>query len=203
MLSLLTTVAQVTSDYNFDTYSTDYSTTTTTDPAAAALGMGIVFAILGAFLVYFIFTAICMMKIFKKAGRTDSWAAFIPVYNMYVFYQVAGRPGWWAFLGFIPVVGGIASLITIILGSIDMAKSFGKEAGYGIMLAILPIIGYPMLAFGNATYQGPAGPEGQHTPMNAGMPPQPPTQPMPPTSPTPPVSTPPETPPEAPVGPAV
>ena len=71
-------------------------------------------------------------------------------------------------------------MVTSIIASLDMAKSFGKEVGYGILLALLPIIGYPMLAFGNAQYQGPAGPEGQG---GANTPPQPPVQPQPPVEP--------------------
>jgi Family of unknown function (DUF5684) len=46
-------------------------------------------------------------------------------------------------------------IIAIILG-IDMAKSFGKGAGFGIGLALLGIIFLPILGFGSAQYQGPA-----------------------------------------------
>ena len=39
---------------------------------------------------------------------------------------------------------------------VDLAKSFGKGVGFGIGLILLPIIFFPILGFGSATYQGPA-----------------------------------------------
>ena len=101
------------------------------------------------------------MKIFKKAGRKDAWAAWIPIYNTYVLFEIAGRPGWWVFLAFIPFFGGLVLFVLSIIAYIDLAKSFGKSGGFAVLLLLLPIIGYPMLAFGDAAYQGPAGPEGK------------------------------------------
>jgi len=37
-----------------------------------------------------------------------------------------------------------------------MAKSFGKGVGFGIGLALLGIIFWPILGFGSAQYQGPS-----------------------------------------------
>jgi hypothetical protein len=50
-------------------------------------------------------------------------------------------------------------IIAIIL-CIDMAKSFGKGAGFGLGLAFLGIIFWPILGFGSAQYQGPATGQG-------------------------------------------
>ena len=88
-------------------------------------------------------------KIFTKAGQ-PGWAAIIPIVNTYFLIKVAGRPGWWLILLLIPFVNVI---IWIIL-SIDVAKAFGKGAGFGIGLLLLPFIFYPVLAFGSAQYQG-------------------------------------------------
>lgn len=169
-MSVLSLLAQTSSDFGgysttYDPYT--YSTTNTSDAAAAGLAIGVILFFLVIGLALYVFMAICMMKIFKKAGRQDAWAAWIPIYNMFVYYEVAGRPGWWAFLGFIPIVGGLISIITIIIGSIDMAKSFGKSEGFGWLLALIPIVGQPMLAFGDATYKGPAGPDAKAAPAAA------------------------------------
>ena len=43
-----------------------------------------------------------------------------------------------------------------IILCIDLAKSFGKGVGFGIGLALLGIIFFPILGFGSAQYQGPA-----------------------------------------------
>ncbi len=174
MIELISKFAQ--SSYNYD-YS--YSTSTP-DPAAAAFGFGILLFILVAVVLAYIFFAVCYTKIFKKAGRQDAWAGWIPIYNTYVFFEVAGRPGWWAFLTFIPVIGSFASIITTVIASFDMAKSFGRDTGYGLLLAFVPVVGYPMLAFGSATYQGAVGPEGRQAPV---VPPQPPQMPQQPPQP--------------------
>ena len=96
-----------------------------------------------------------MWKVFSKAGK-PGWAAIIPIYNIVVWQEVTGRPVWWLILLIIPVVG----LVVWFVMAIDMAKSFGKDAGYGIGIAILSFVFLPMLGFGSAQYQGPAAAEG-------------------------------------------
>ncbi|WP_433265212.1 DUF5684 domain-containing protein [Actinosynnema sp. CS-041913] len=93
-----------------------------------------------------------MWKVFAKAGQ-PGWAAIIPFYNIYVLLKVAGRPGWWLILFIIPIVNIIMSIIV----SLDVAKSFGKSGAFGFFgLWLFGIIGYPVLGFGDARYQGPA-----------------------------------------------
>ena len=106
-------------------------------------------------LAFAILMIAALWKIFTKAGQ-PGWAAIIPIVNTYFTCKVAGRPGWWVILMFIPFV----NLIIWIILCIDVAKSFGKGAGFGIGLLLLPIIFFPILGFGNAQYQGPsASPE--------------------------------------------
>jgi len=38
-----------------------------------------------------------------------------------------------------------------------LSKSFGKDVGFTVGMILLPIIFYPILGFGSATYKGPAG----------------------------------------------
>ena len=38
-----------------------------------------------------------------------------------------------------------------------LSKSFGQNEGFTVGLILLPIIFYPILAFGSAKYGGPAG----------------------------------------------
>jgi hypothetical protein len=90
-------------------------------------------------------------KIFTKAGQ-PGWAAIIPIYNLYIWCKIVGRPWWWILLMLIPFVNFV---ITIIL-CIDLAKSFGKGVGFGLGLVFLGIIFFPILGFGSAQYQGPS-----------------------------------------------
>ena len=88
-------------------------------------------------------------KVFVKAGH-PGWAAIVPIYNIYILLKIGGRPGWWLLLFLIPVV----SFVIAIIVAIDVAKSFGKGTGFGVGLAFLGPIFYPILGFGDATYQG-------------------------------------------------
>jgi hypothetical protein len=116
------------------------------EPSAAAGIFGGVFMI-----VWLVIAVLCIAgiwKVFTKAGE-PGWAAIIPIYNIIVLVKIAGRPLWWFILLLIPFIGFIVAIIV----SIDVAKRFGKGAGYGLGLAILPFIFYPALGFGSATYQ--------------------------------------------------
>jgi len=94
---------------------------------------------------------VAMWKVFTKAGQ-PGWASIIPIYNLYIWCKIVGRPWWWILLMLIPFVNFIVGIILCI----DMAKSFGKGAGFGIGLALLGVIFWPILGFGSAQYQGAA-----------------------------------------------
>lgn len=102
-------------------------------------------------LAFIVVCIVALWKVFTKAGH-PGWAAIVPIYNAYILLKIAGRPGWWLILLIIPLV----NIIIGILVSIDVAKNFGKGAGFGLGLAFLGFIFYPILAFGDATYTGPA-----------------------------------------------
>jgi hypothetical protein len=92
---------------------------------------------------------VALWKVFTKAGQ-PGWASIIPIYNLYIWCKIVGRPAWWIILMLIPFVNFIICIILCI----DLAKSFGKGAGFGIGLALLGIIFFPILGFGSAQYQG-------------------------------------------------
>lgn len=117
---------------------------------AAMLGAYFVFVI-GAYLVY----GLCIGKVLQKAGK-PLWAGFVPIYNFMLLLEIVGRPAWWVILLFIPFVNAIVGIIA----SIDLAKSFGKDTVFGVLLVIVSIIMWPILAFGDATYQGPSVTQG-------------------------------------------
>src|SRR5438093_7825645 len=102
-----------------------------------------------------LFLIVAMWKVFTKAGQ-PGWASIIPIYNLYVWCKIVGRPWWWILLMLIPFVNFIVGIILCI----DMAKSFGKGAGFGIGLALLGVIFIPILGFGSAQYQGPSASPG-------------------------------------------
>ncbi len=112
---------------------------------------------IGAMIVLVIYLAIIvlviagMWKVFTKAGQ-PGWGVLIPIYNIYLMLQIAGRPWWWLFLFLIPFV----SLVITLIVSLDIAKAFGKGVLFGLGLFFLSPIFYCILGFGSAEYQGPS-----------------------------------------------
>lgn len=96
-----------------------------------------------------------MWKTFEKAGK-PGWACIIPIYSTIVLLKIVGKPWWWLLIMiFLPPVG----LILAIWMTNLLSKSFGKGIGFTIGLLIPPLtfIFLPILGFGDAKYNGPAG----------------------------------------------
>lgn len=112
---------------------------------------------LGFFFAYMIFLLAivgfylyCYWRIFEKAGR-KGWEGLIPGHNVVEIFEIIGRPGWWFFLLLIPIANFVISIMIIF----ELAKAFGKDTGFGFGLLFLSFIFLPILALGDAEYQGP------------------------------------------------
>lgn len=103
-------------------------------------------------LALIVFLIITRWKIYTKAGK-PGWACIIPIYNIIVMLEIVGKPWWWIFMFLLPVVNIVFAIWMINL----LSKSFGQSEGFTVGLILLPVIFYPILAFGSYTYQGPAG----------------------------------------------
>jgi Family of unknown function (DUF5684) len=130
-------------------------------------------------LAVIVFVYASLWIVYTKANQ-PGWACIIPIYNIWVLLKIVGRPGWWLIWFFIP----IANVVVWFIVAFDLAHSFGQSTGFGVGVALLPIIFYPILAWGDATYEGPAAPGG-----SMGSPPPasyaPPAVPPPPAAPPP------------------
>ena len=94
-----------------------------------------------------------MWKMYSKAGQ-PGWASIIPIYNLIVLMEIAGKPIWWFLLFMIPFV----NIVIAIMVYIEIAARFGKGGGFAVGLILLPFVFFPMLGFGSATYQGAGAP---------------------------------------------
>ena len=105
--------------------------------------------------VIFILTIIANWVLFKKAGE-KGWKSIIPIYNTVVLFKIAGISPWWV-LGYlaaiIPVIGGLVVVGITIYAMINLAKAFGKGAGFTVGLILLNTIFIMILAFGSSEYQ--------------------------------------------------
>jgi len=129
---------------DYDVTYTEFTTSNTEGSAISA-----VWLFVGLGLIVFMLAA--LWRVFTKA-KQPGWAALVPIYNTYVELEIVGRPWWWLLLMLIPFVNVVVSIIVMN----DLSKSFGKGVGFTLLLIFLPIIAYPMLAWGDAAYKGPS-----------------------------------------------
>ena len=99
-----------------------------------------------------IFYIYVQWRIYEKAGK-PGWAAIIPIYNTLILLEIVGKPWWWILLMLIPGVNLVIAIWMLNL----LSLSFGKGIGFTLGLIFLSFIFYPILAFSNAEYKGPAG----------------------------------------------
>jgi hypothetical protein len=142
-----------------DTYTATYNLSDSSSSSADPAVLAAVFAALSVYMlimtVVVVITIAALWKLFERAHK-PGWAALVPVYNYVVLLEVIGRPLWWLAMMFVPFV----NLVFMFMMYIDLAKSFGKDTTYGVLLALFAPIMLPALAFGKHTvYVGPVGPE--------------------------------------------
>ena len=106
-----------------------------------------IFGISAGVLLLIVLMSVSLWKVYEKAGQAG-WKSLIPIYNYVVFLNMIDKPVWWVILLFVPLV----SVVILIIMHIELAKRFSKGALYGLGLCFLPIIFFPLLAFGDATY---------------------------------------------------
>ena len=121
------------------------------DAAAAAAGGGMflvcMFVCFAIFVGLMLIPMIGMWKLFEKAGK-PGWAAIVPIYNYFVLNEIAGLDIMMFILLLIPCV----QIYPIFMISIAIAKNFGKDQTYGILMALFPFIFIPLLGFSDAKY---------------------------------------------------
>ncbi len=111
---------------------------------AQAILIGIIIiALLAAILM-----TVSMWKTFKKVGK-PGWASLIPIYNTYVMCEIGGKEWWFIFLTFIPVINILATFMIYD----GIAKKFGKSTAFSLGMFFVPIIFFPLLAFGKNYYE--------------------------------------------------
>lgn len=88
-------------------------------------------------------TLVGLMKVFEKAGY-NKFLALVPLYNIWIWIEVAEKPKWWFILFLIPFINVFMFLLILV----ETAKTFNKnllwEQG---LAAIFPFVYLPYLGF--------------------------------------------------------
>ena len=96
-------------------------------------------------MITFLLTVISLVGMgytLQKGGK-ELWEGMIPIYNLYVLNEMMGKPLWWFILLFVPFV----NIAIFFLLYLDLAKHFGKDGLFAVLLLFLPFIGLPILGF--------------------------------------------------------
>ena len=105
---------------------------------ALLLGLG-VFALLLVLAVY-IYSAIAVMTIAKKTKTKVGWMAFIPILNIYLLTQMAGKSGLLTLIILADfVLGGLATTVLCISMFWIIAKKIGYPEWMSLLL-LIPIV---------------------------------------------------------------
>ncbi len=88
----------------------------------------------------YVFVAYCMQRIAKRFNIENDWFAYVPILNLWLMTQIAGREVLWFILCLIPCV----NIVAIIIIYMDIAEKCGKERIYGLLL-IIPIVNFFIL----------------------------------------------------------
>lgn len=104
------------------------------------------------FLIAYAAIAAGLWKLFEKAGQ-PGWAGAVPVYNLWVMLKMVGRPWWWIFYLFIPLIGQIIGIGVLW----EFMKLYGKKSIVELVICtVLPFVYLPYLGFSpDVKYVGP------------------------------------------------
>lgn len=140
-----------------------YPTPGSVDASALGGGMfafmaGMMMLIVVFLIIFYVWMAICLMKIAHKTNTPNAWFAWIPILNVVLMLQIAKKPVWWVALlilfiiPFINFIAGIVWLVLTIIIWMAICKQLGKQEWLGVLM-IIPVVnlvipGY--LAFSNS-----------------------------------------------------
>lgn len=100
-------------------------------------------ALVGFFMIYlmfllaiYVYTALAVMTIAQKTNTENGWLAWIPIANIVLMCNIAGKPVWWILLCLIPVV----NIVIFILLWMAIAEARNKPSWWGVLL-IVPLVG--------------------------------------------------------------
>ncbi len=92
----------------------------------AALALTLLISIAFLFVLY---------KTAKKLNVPSAWMAWVPLLNLFIMTQMAGRPVWWGVLLMLPVVG----IVVFVILWMDICQRLGLKKQLGLLM-LIPIV---------------------------------------------------------------
>jgi hypothetical protein len=100
-------------------------------------------------LMCYVYFALCLQFLAKKTNTADGWLAWIPIAQIFLMVNIAGKPWWWFFFMLIPGVNIVMAVIIWML----IAEKRGQPNWLGLLI-LVPVIGIAIpgyLAFSDAS----------------------------------------------------
>jgi uncharacterized membrane protein len=151
-MNILTHFAQ--GYYNYMDDPSVTSNGTGDDATAAAFTIFFLMATLVFTIALYVVTALCLMRIFKKAG-VKQWIAWVPFYNNWKMLEIGGQQGFWAVLAIIPIVS-IVSAIYMYIAMYHIGKKLGKDDIFVLLAIFFPYVWFIWLAVDKSTWNDKA-----------------------------------------------
>lgn len=151
-MGFLQTFAQYYSDSSY--YSSSTLSPTDTAAAAAVLAFFLLFTLIAAVIGYVVL-AVCLMRIFKKAG-VKQWIAWVPIYNSWKTLEIGGQQGFWAVLAIIPVINVVAAIL-LYISMYNIGLKLNKSGAFVLLAIFLPFVWYIWLAVDKSTWDETKG----------------------------------------------
>ncbi len=129
----------------------------------AAAGLLLIVGIAG-----YVLTSFFLMKLFQKAGVQGDWRAWVPVYNMMIFFKLGDLSPWLVLYGVAGTVllswigiGAIFSL-ALFVASAAAAWRVGlklqKEPVWVVLYVVLSIVWFAILGFDQSRWNNAVAP---------------------------------------------
>ncbi|MCL2451463.1 hypothetical protein FWD20_01085 [Candidatus Saccharibacteria bacterium] len=98
---------------------------------------GVVAGIVCGALLLYVLTAFLLARLFRKAG-VPTWKAWVPLYNLWKFFQIGGRVGVWSLL--LPVVILSAAALALFVGDCGYKHDWQQTNEIVTLVSLLVIL---------------------------------------------------------------
>lgn len=126
---------------------------TNTDYSALGLLFGVVFVLIYLVViagVYALFSWL-LSRVFRKAGIAE-WKAWVPIYNLWVFLELGGQPGWIAILAVIPIASVVAAVFMCI-AAYYIGLAFAKQGAWVVLYIFVPWLWIAIVGLDSARWE--------------------------------------------------
>ncbi len=149
--------------------------------AEGGLALGIILLIFAIIVAFYVLYCWLLYRIGKKMGYDKNWMAWVPIAQMYMLGELAGKDMTFILIMIIgSFVCGIVGAVMQVIAFMALAERMGKENWWGI-LTIIPVVNFiAMYVIGNGQPVQYYQPAAAYAPAPGYYPPQQGYQPPPP-----------------------